>query len=520
MLAVASLLLSGDLASASTFRDATTGAGTYVKTNVDQKTHTTWKPSQRSNRNGVDYIFDLQFGLRNDGSRCSNGYTGNTCTERVCAYGLSSSTSGFILDGDAVHTPSAWTWGSSGHSGGAHSYTECSSQGICDRVTGECACFAGYQGKGCRRTTCPNDCSGHGRCLSNRVINTQYVGTPSGDEAAASFGSQFWDADKTMQCACDRGYTGHDCSDRICPHGDDVLTSCSSESTKDKQVILLKDVMTAQSVVQASATGICGTGTSGSAGQPATLSPDSGNSFPPFFYLSFQDHLGGTYTTKPIQAQVTSYVTGASLYTKADQMPSHAANTAAAVQQALESLPNHVIPSVKVTGVTATAGGAIAKQDGNGHPVVDVVTSLTAATDKAAYAKAAKATAANAIAAITPRFADCVFKHLKLTVTFTDAANSGKQNTIGCHLASENSNCDAGMQPRMPLSKQQASSDYVSPTCVVIDEAYGVNGDLLDGTHEENEECGNRGLCDKSTGKCTCFSGHTGEACEIQSNFV
>merc|ERR1711998_400123 len=128
-----------------------------------------------------------------------------------------------------------------------HILTECSSQGVCDRITGVCSCFAGYQGKGCRRTTCPNDCSGHGRCLTNHDINSQYVGTASGHESSASFGTQFWDHDKTMQCACDRGYSGHDCSSRICPHGDDVLTSCSSESTKDSQVILLKDVMTAQS---------------------------------------------------------------------------------------------------------------------------------------------------------------------------------------------------------------------------------------------------------------------------------
>lgn len=201
-------------------------------------------------------------------------------------------------------------------------------------------------------------------------------------------------------------------------------------------------------------------------------------------------------------------------------MPSHAANTAAAVQLALESLPNHVIPSVQVSGVTATEAGAQAQQDASGIPQVTKVAGLTASNEAAAYAQAAAAHAADKINELTPRFSDCIFKHLKLTVTFTDAANSGKQNTLACTMADASSNCDAGMQPRMPLSKQQASSDYVSPSCQIIDEAYGTNGDLLDGTHEENEECGNRGLCDQSTGKCTCFSGHTGEACEIQSNFV
>merc|ERR1712151_1057615 len=80
---------------------------------------------------------------------------------------------------------------------------------------------------------------------------------------------------------------------------------------------------------------------------------------------------------------------------------------------------------------------------------------------------------------------DCVFKQLKLTVTFSDAANAGKQNPLKCTLPDKTSACGSGMQPRMPLSKQQVAAetntDMPKPTCTIIDDAYGTNGDLLDG---------------------------------------
>merc|ERR1719421_1632973 len=47
-----------------------------------------------------------------------------------------------------------------------HFYMECSNQGLCDRKTGLCECFDGYSGRGCQRQACPEDCSGHGVCLS------------------------------------------------------------------------------------------------------------------------------------------------------------------------------------------------------------------------------------------------------------------------------------------------------------------------------------------------------------------
>lgn len=93
----------------------------------------------------------------------------------------------------------------------AHYYMECSNKGICDRKTGECECFDGYDGTACQRASCPNDCSGHGTC--------ETIAELAFDEYENVYA--LWDADKTMGCACDSGYNGADCSARQCKVGVD-----------------------------------------------------------------------------------------------------------------------------------------------------------------------------------------------------------------------------------------------------------------------------------------------------------
>lgn len=74
-------------------------------------------------------------------------YKSPDCSQRVCPVGRA-----------WADVPSS--------SSTAHSFMECSNRGVCDRSKGTCKCFDGFTGSACQRMACPNDCSGHGVCVS------------------------------------------------------------------------------------------------------------------------------------------------------------------------------------------------------------------------------------------------------------------------------------------------------------------------------------------------------------------
>ena len=82
---------------------------------------------------------------------------------------------------------------------------ECSDAGMCDRSSGECQCFDGYEGSACQRTSCPNECSGHGVCQSNLMF--------AEESSARYYGA--WDSGLQFGCKCDLGYRGNDCSMQV-----------------------------------------------------------------------------------------------------------------------------------------------------------------------------------------------------------------------------------------------------------------------------------------------------------------
>lgn len=111
----------------------------------------------------------------------------------------------------------------------AHPLVECGGRGACDRKTGECKCHAGYSGDGCQRTTCPNECSQHGTCMTLK----NFVEEGTLNEPTWTEGYSATDANAQMGCKCDPGFRGADCSSVECPSGADPLGGEGGDAGRD-----------------------------------------------------------------------------------------------------------------------------------------------------------------------------------------------------------------------------------------------------------------------------------------------
>jgi len=158
---------------------------------------------------------------------CISSFTGPDCSQSICPKGKAFS--------DMPENQDV-----------AHLEVTCSGRGVC--VSGECECDEGFTGIACERTKCRNGCSNNGRCMSMR-----HLADDTRNQQSQQFAySAPWDADKIFGCVCDAGFTGFDCSLRVCPTGDDPLTTtntnqeiqllhCSANSLDTGHIVLYYD---------------------------------------------------------------------------------------------------------------------------------------------------------------------------------------------------------------------------------------------------------------------------------------
>lgn len=139
---------------------------------------------------------------------CFPTYFGADCSRRECATGP------------------AWSARLSGTDSADRPDFECSGRGLCSYSTGTCNCFPGFEGEACERTTCPNGCSNRGVCLTMANLNDLYgIDAEPGETGDGIVPAYLnYEADNLQTCFCDWGFAGPDCSQRLCPSGDNPRT--------------------------------------------------------------------------------------------------------------------------------------------------------------------------------------------------------------------------------------------------------------------------------------------------------
>lgn len=359
------------------------------------------------------------------------------CSERVCPYELA-----------WVDTPNK--------QGKFHKYVECSGRGLCDRGTGECQCFDGYEGKGCARTTCPNDCSGHGTCeyiedMSFGATWTDYTSFGFNTDSK-TFEFSSWDAGKTRGCVCDATFGDIDCSKRMCPYGNDILDV--RDDLNDDQYEHVQQL----AFVSNYNTG--GTGTTGD------LTGET-------FALTFTSKLNETFTTIPIVFDGSA---------NADMRND--------IQLALLSLPNRVIDGVSVD-VSLTDTTTLGS--GGGTPAAG--TELDNMFDNSGSAE----------------------NVVLVKITFTGSAVQGRQNYLTVEDYECHDGCTPKLSG---LSLNYKYDHFISNTTNIYESVVSSNEGYMNVADFNSFECGRRGKCDYNTGLCQCFAGYFGDNCNTLTTLV
>jgi len=244
---------------------------------------------------------------------------------------------------------------------------------------------------------------------------------------------RYWDKTKTRGCVCDPEWADVDCSKRMCPYGNDVMDHRQDMNNAQEYHVQIIDFVTEKEVdIAASAT--------------AEIADRT-------FALTFTSKLNETFTTIPIVFKGYDN-TGDP---KSDQYNAFTA----AIESALEGLPNEVIDEVKVA--------------------------MTAPADEG------------------------VGQKVSVNVTFTGAHVQGTQNLLKVQVHS----CGDGCTPKLD-GLTLAFDHHMVKEAPVVESGAAIHHPADFNSYE----CGRRGKCDYDSGVCECFEGYTGIACNTITALV
>jgi len=411
----------------------------------------------------------------------------------------------------------------------AHFWRECANKGTCDRTTGQCACFPGYEGEGCTRTSCPDNCNGHGRC---RTIHDDY-------EAYSA-----WDLHHTQHCICDPGYSGPSCAMRDCPRGADPVLY-ALEVTNSVQGIFWRSFNGAAANANAQQ--------KYADAMPSTV----------HYTITFKDEYGDEHVTSLLSVEYKSHCTAANkCFSHPDFTTQTMQEHSEAVNKSLGALPRGAIENkyVWTVGTTYTAAGKAETKtvenpvtladetqkyytyprdwkkvtSGNPDPTSVAVDQLEYRLDTNIIPAGCKGNDIDgADNAAVQNYGLCIFIQienpgvqypLKVQYFYNPDTTSTIGHNINTHVVSGEtigfnkkaiSTTDDKFLPnevQYLVTVQDLQNDRV------WNERDGdVSKLFIAAQTTDLDVCSKRGLCDYDTGMCDCFSGYSGIRCDDQN---